>query len=260
MSHGSSSVQYYDDMARFRRPDKSADRIFLARRVNNWVKQELIRQHMAGTRFLDLGCGRGGDLHKLSKVGAKNYTGVDTSRASLAEAASRCAAMGLAYNLLEHYVFDASLPRLLRAPYDGAVSNFVVQNAASQSQLRQFFVNAETVLATGAHLIVTLPDFERLADLKRGAASPASVRVLFDARDAPLVPFESYRFEMDDAVAHSHEFAVPRDALLDAAQTLRLVEEGTFADVVARAKTVPSNTGRVGDVSALYRYAVFRKE
>lgn len=76
-------------------------RIFHLRRFNNWIKSELISEAIASCsasdqlRFLDLACGKGGDLGKISsaakRIGAKvcAYAGVDIARVSLEDLVDR---------------------------------------------------------------------------------------------------------------------------------------------------------------------------
>lgn len=76
-------------------------RIYHLRRLNNWIKSELISEAIAACsasnqlRFLDLACGKGGDLGKISvaakRIGAKvcAYAGVDIARVSLEDLIDR---------------------------------------------------------------------------------------------------------------------------------------------------------------------------
>ena len=69
-------------------------------------------------------------------------------------------------------------------------------------------------------LIITLPDFEALSEMKTNAAARGypsvvtggCVRLEFSSDDrdeSKLRPFERYSFNMTDAVAYDCEFAVP---------------------------------------------------
>jgi len=63
------------------------------RRAHNKIKRDLILEHCSGLRVLDLGCGRGGDVHKWAQARAR-VLGLDASPASVAEARARAAAAG----------------------------------------------------------------------------------------------------------------------------------------------------------------------
>ena len=139
-SHAEASVRYYDTRSSFRRPSSDKDRIRDVRRFNNHAKRVLIQRWWGATgTVLDLGCGRGGDIHKLKDAGMTSYTGVDSSRQSLLEAADRCTRASVVYRLVEHDVFCPSLSEQVRGTYDLALSNFVVQNASEPGQIVAFF-------------------------------------------------------------------------------------------------------------------------
>ncbi|KAJ1742511.1 mRNA cap guanine-N7 methyltransferase [Coemansia sp. RSA 989] len=64
------------------------------RLFNNWIKSLLIRQYaFAGSRVLDLGCGKGGDLRKWSIAGIAEYVGMDIAQVSVQQAQRRFADM-----------------------------------------------------------------------------------------------------------------------------------------------------------------------
>lgn len=80
------SNREYDGM-----PESNRGNLMVASRlVTNWVKGHLISTYARpGFDVLDLGFGRGGDLHKYIAAGVQNLTGVDISRVSLAHARKR---------------------------------------------------------------------------------------------------------------------------------------------------------------------------
>jgi len=60
------------------------------KKFHNDVKRELIKTFAGGARrLLDLGCGRGGDLHKWADAGIKHVVGVDLSPKEIEEAKRR---------------------------------------------------------------------------------------------------------------------------------------------------------------------------
>lgn len=75
-------------------------------------------------RILDVGCGRGGDLIALAKLGFGRLTGIDHNRRSIASAKRRKGARGIDWRL-------APLTALLDEPeasYDVVLSSFLVNN------------------------------------------------------------------------------------------------------------------------------------
>ncbi|KAJ2450272.1 mRNA cap guanine-N7 methyltransferase [Coemansia sp. RSA 2336] len=77
------------------------------RLFNNWVKSLLIRQYaFAGSRVLDLGCGKGGDLRKWSIAGIAEYVGMDIAQVSVQQAQRRFADMHNARFLARFFAQD----------------------------------------------------------------------------------------------------------------------------------------------------------
>ena len=58
-------------------------------RFHNWVKRQLLRFNCRAGSVLDLGCGRGGDLHKFQAAQVRYVLGIDISAASIEQARTR---------------------------------------------------------------------------------------------------------------------------------------------------------------------------
>lgn len=54
------------------------------RNAHNFLKSCLLTSYtIKGSEFLDLGCGKGGDISKIKHLNVKHYTGIDSSQSSL---------------------------------------------------------------------------------------------------------------------------------------------------------------------------------
>ena len=76
---GSTVAGHYNNMEDKGLSERNQSRILHMRNFNNWIKSYLINKHMGDVRAsvppdtrivaIDLGCGKGGDLFKWTKVG-----------------------------------------------------------------------------------------------------------------------------------------------------------------------------------------------
>ena len=119
---------------------------------------------------LDLGCGRGGDLHKWTQHRPRSYEGLDFSAASVEEARRRHAVLvssgrsGLAANFGCADLCDAiALPD---ASQDIVSSMFFFQYVfESEAVALRFFAELARVTKPGGVLVAVLPDGNRVARL-----------------------------------------------------------------------------------------------
>jgi SAM-dependent methyltransferase len=119
---------------------------------------------------LDLGCGRGGDLHKWTQYRPRSYQGLDFSETSVEEARRRHAALvssgrsGLVANFACADLCE-SIP-LPDASQDIVSSMFFMQYVfESESVAVHFFSELARVTKPGGVLAIVLPDGDRVAPL-----------------------------------------------------------------------------------------------
>lgn len=131
------------------------------RRIHNNVKRFLIKNVCRkGDRVLDVGCGRGGDLHKWKTCKVKLW-GVDPDTASIEEAKTR--AVGLSYNA-ELSVGDVTTAPV--GPFDIVCYNFSLQYIfASLELLNNSITEIRNRVRVGGVLIGVVPDSEKILSL-----------------------------------------------------------------------------------------------
>ena len=87
------AADFYNSLKRTRaQGERGQTRIYHLRRLNNWVKAEIISQACKGKEapsILDLACGKGGDLGKFIRAAPGRYVGVDIAKTSLEDAVER---------------------------------------------------------------------------------------------------------------------------------------------------------------------------
>ena len=208
-----------------------------------------------GCTLCDLGCGRGGDVHKALHAGVRSYTGVDTSPESIKEAKRRCHNMKKQIsltNFLNKDMFEDDLSFL--GNFECVVCNFALHYARSFEHINTFFRNCSSILVPGGKLAVSLPSFGTISEIKSGYISDlTNIKVTF-LYEGELKDFEEYEFSMKDAVAFNKEFAISGPSILQVACSngLDLFEKGSFSDLIAP----EDNTV---DVSKFYMYFIFQK-
>jgi len=126
------------------------------RKTHNSIKRELITSHVSGgTNVLDLGCGRGGDLHKWKTVGANVFM-IDPCEASVNDAKKRQKSLGTRYQFKVGDVLSAP-----RKEYDVVCSNFSIQYVFKNRNYMRRCLNAIVQrLRVGGKFIGCVPDSE----------------------------------------------------------------------------------------------------
>lgn len=130
-------------------PESNRGHLMVAsRNVTNWVKADLINTYARpGFDVLDLGFGRGGDIHKYCATGIRSLTGVDISHQSLQHAKGRINARStddVEVHLIEA---DMTFPLALERRADVVFCMFAMHYAfQSAPAARVFFRNARTAL------------------------------------------------------------------------------------------------------------------
>ena len=131
------------------------------RRIHNNAKRSLIKSLCRkGDKVLDVGCGRGGDLHKWKSCKVKLW-GVDPDPASIEEAKTR--AVGLVYDA-EFSVGDVTTAPV--GPFDILCYNFSLQYIfASPDLLSRSIREIRNRVEVGGVLVGVVPDSVKILEL-----------------------------------------------------------------------------------------------
>ncbi|GAA5845661.1 hypothetical protein JCM9279_006063 [Rhodotorula babjevae] len=209
---------------------------------NNWIKSVLIakfgrREGDDATpriRVLDLGCGKGGDLHKWTRAGTEEYVGIDIAAVSIAQAQQRYDTMRgqrfparfFTLDCFENPIEEVLPPHTVQRPFDIVSMQFCMHYAfETEHKVRMMLQNVARYLKPGGVFVGTIPDsknlFEHLSD-PPDPASPlvfgnAVYSVKFDERDWPEPYGHRYTFFLQDAVEEVPEYVVYWDNFVNVA-------------------------------------------
>lgn len=125
------------------------------RKFHNSIKKELILKYSKNSQVLDVGCGRGGDLHKW-KLAQAQVTMIDPDPMSVKEARERQNIIGTQFKILTGDIFSAP-----REEYDVVCYNFALQYIFKnpkyfQASMREIAKR----IKIGGKLIGCIPDSE----------------------------------------------------------------------------------------------------
>ena len=126
------------------------------RKLHNSVKRELITKHVkGGSRVLDLGCGRGGDLHKWKSVNANVYM-IDPDNESIQDAMNRQKTIGTRYEFKVGDVNGAP-----KEGFDVVCANFSIQYVfKNTSYMKRCLKAVAQRTKIGGKFIGCVPDSE----------------------------------------------------------------------------------------------------
>lgn len=229
--------------------------IIKLRKFNNIIKYMLINKFVkAGDKVLDLGCGKGGDLHKWHKSKVSQYVGIDISNESVLELIRRFQTMRSASFesvFATGDAFNTPVTELLSQfpqvefPMDMVTMQFVMHYAfSSESSIRNLLKNISQSLKVGGTFIGTIPSSDVIAE-KIKQLPPGEKKfgnsiysVTFDEPPPLDGEFENilgnmYRYYLEDAVDDVPEFVVPFEAFRALAEEydLSLVYKKKFSEL-----------------------------
>ena len=126
------------------------------RKSHNSIKRELISSHVPnGANVLDLGCGRGGDLHKWKSVNATVFM-TDPDAGSITDARKRQQTIGTNYTFKVGDILSAPNEK-----YDIICANFSIQYVfKNKSYMKRCLHGIIDRLCVGGKFIGCLPDSE----------------------------------------------------------------------------------------------------
>lgn len=175
---------HYNEREQQTRAERTESPIYALRCINNWVKSVLMRDHVAPDAqvdVLDLCGGRGGDLNKWARCGARNVTLVDLAPEEVNRARDRWRqrqqqqhkhkqqhhASTQLRTSVEFVCADAfsPMPELRDNAFDVVSCQFALHYAFGRSAAVQaLFENVSRSLKPGGVFICTFPDFDRVVN------------------------------------------------------------------------------------------------
>lgn len=238
MPEHSEVAEHYNRIPSFSRRERRASRIINIRNANNFIKAKLIQQYVdEGDAVLDLGCGKGGDLMKLSRRKIGGYRGYDIAEKSVDEAKKRAQRVGFSAHLEALDVYGTELT--LDAKVDKVMAQFSFHYAFSdRATLATALGNASRNLKGGGLFFATVPSEEVLLRRLRkygnnfgnkyykvsfaGLAphaehSSPEEGAAGGARARRLGLGTAYSFSLDEAVVGCREYIVDEEALAEEA-------------------------------------------
>ncbi|GAA5938271.1 hypothetical protein JCM3775_002933 [Rhodotorula graminis] len=209
---------------------------------NNWIKSVLIAKFgrregdtTPRIRVLDLGCGKGGDLHKWTRAGTEEYVGIDIAAVSIAQAQQRYDTMRgqrfparfFTLDCFENPIEEVLPPHAVARPFDIVSMQFCMHYAfETEAKVRMMLANVARYLKPGGVFVGTIPDsknlFEHLSDPPDPVNNPlvfgnAVYSVKFDEREWPSPYGHRYTFFLQDAVEEVPEYVVYWDNFVSVA-------------------------------------------
>ncbi|KAA1064188.1 mRNA cap guanine-N7 methyltransferase [Puccinia graminis f. sp. tritici] len=303
-SHNSISetvAQHYNMRPNLTKGARTESPIFGLRKFNNWVKsvtigkfasvessfmapllsynnhpqqqqQQYPHQHHPhpksnGTKILELGCGKGGDLAKWQNAGVRELFGFDIARVSIEQAQSRyqenCSqrfyAKFVALDCFSLPISSVLSPEELREPFHAVSLQFCMHYAfESEVKARTMMENVTKYLVTGGVMIGTIPDPDLLiqgwerCSRESNVDKPSFGNSVYQIRfPYPLSPQRSelnqvygnrYSFYLEDAVEDIPEYLVLWEPFVRLAQEygLKLVYKKGFHELFQIERANPS--------------------
>lgn len=242
------------------------------KKFHNAVKRALLQRVLSpGSRLLDLGAGRGGDVRKWADCGASFVKGLDISDAELQEAARR------AEGLRVRCVFEATEELGLRAwtdpdgPYDVVSCMFALHYFfASEAMAQMFLKHVSMNLRPGGYFVGVVPDGVRVNQAMAAGTSSREALHLRAMWHGPPQPFGSaYVCSIADTVTDkggSVEYLVYENVLVAVA-----AQAGLRPVPVTRVRgledspgvlkhLVPPYKGPLADATRLFAAFAFQKD
>lgn len=166
------------------------------KRFHNAIKRRLI-QHFAtrARRYLDVACGRGGDILKWRDAQVRHVRGIDISPNEVREARRRCERAGPCATRMEFSVCRDAADVIDPEPYDVVACMFALHYFFdTEEHANRFFQMVAINLKPGGFFVGTFPDGRRVLE----APTPGPIDLLFDG--PPRSFGSAYRCTIPDTV------------------------------------------------------------
>ncbi|CAG8443277.1 10310_t:CDS:2 [Ambispora gerdemannii] len=242
------------------KPDVGIERrneshILFLRFFNNWVKSVLIGRYAhRGMTVLDMGCGKGGDLHKWNKANIDRLVGIDLAEVSIRHARKRWEDMKgrklkAEFHAMDCFSYPLSTKIARDEEFDIISMQFCLQYSfESEKKARMALRNVTSNLKQDGFFIGTLPDanwiVKKLKNLKPDQLefgnSIYSIR--FEQKEEFPEFGHKYSFNMEEAISDCPEYLVRFSFFEQLASEygLELVYKKRFHDLYDEAKEVPA--------------------
>lgn len=249
----------YRDFAARSLAERAASHAARYGRAVNLVKAEVWRHAIDpqvgagsndGRRVLDIGCGRGGDVHKLSRLGVRLYVGVDLVAERIDEAKRRIAQLGggggggdsktvfrvFPADFLDPRTWPDQEMRSAAAQYDVVAMHFCLHYfLRSAEDVDAWMAHVARWLAPGGRWVVTCVDSARLWALV-GSGKPWTANRLASAHLLPAGQQDGrwlkYHFRLPGSVDADEAFVdVPWVSGIAARHGLRLYHQAPLSAV-----------------------------
>ncbi|ODQ65547.1 hypothetical protein NADFUDRAFT_82589 [Nadsonia fulvescens var. elongata DSM 6958] len=207
--------------------------IILLRYFNNFIKYVLIKNNSQPyQRILDLGCGKGGDIHKWENAGVSRFVGIDIAEVSIKQAIQRFKVRNRRFSasFFAGDAFGTSIQHLIDPrdlPFDVVSLQFCMHYAfESEAKVRQMLSNVSNCLKRDGRFIGTIPNSDFIIDhlskiptdepVKKFGNSIYSVTWQSDTLPQDGIfepPFgHKYLYYLKEAVDNVPEYVVPFEA------------------------------------------------
>lgn len=282
-------AQHYNSRPNLTKGARTESPIFGLRKLNNWIKSVIIGKFasvesntigpllrsqtnnsiygkMIGTKILELGCGKGGDLAKWQNAGVRELYGFDIARVSVEQAQSRymqgCQkkfyAKFVALDCFALPIASVLSPEELREPFHAVSLQFCMHYAfESEAKVRTMMENVSNFLIQGGVMIGTIPDPDLLLQNWERCSNDSNqdeptfgnsvYQITFPYRLTPdkqidQVYSNRYSFYLQDAVENVPEYLVLWEPFVEMAREygLRLIYKQGFHEIVENEKFEPN--------------------
>ncbi|CAO1617892.1 unnamed protein product [Sympodiomycopsis kandeliae] len=246
--HENEVARHYNNRQEVGLQQRNYSPILPLKNFNNWAKSVLIGQFgRRGTKVMDMGGGKGGDLQKWDKLGIRELVLADIAATSVEQAEKRYHERKFRFQA-SFYALDCFgqtlgevLPASILSPsFDMVSLQFCMHYGWSTLQKARLVIeNVSRYLAPGGMFIGTIPDSDEL--YKRRDALPEDefefgndmYHVRFDQKEKRKPFGDRYTFFLDDAVEDVPEYVVDWDQFESLASEygLSLVYKGSMSKV-----------------------------
>ncbi|OAG30012.1 mRNA (guanine-N7-)-methyltransferase [Nematocida displodere] len=219
-------AKHYNEIAPVTLSERQSSKIISVRELNNFIKAMLIKKYVKkNDAVLDLGCGKGGDLTKLSFQEISRYYGCDIASKSLEEALNRSLYRKFKANFICCNFTTEKI--VLEEQVDLVMSQFSFHYAFSTKQsLKNALKNVSTNLKQNGLFLITIPSEDVIVRRsQRGGSSFGNTMYKIETT-SPLAKKsfgQSYNFYLNEAINGCEEYLASLEVLIEHGKKYGLV-------------------------------------
>ena len=248
------------------------------RKFHNEIKSIVISKYSSlhnNPRLLDIGCGRGGDIHKWRNNNISEAIGIDINRSYVKQAISRLKSLNNFHNFKFYYTHSNMIYSKFfesrQIPYTNCFEIITCMFAfhyfcATQASLQEILSQVSNSLVKNGHFIIICPSGDKIHELfesKQTDEIKTSMMYIKKNYTTPNYIGDSIDFMLSGTLYFgetmlSSEYLVFKDVLINAASkyNLKLKENSSFADYFSHMHKMNQDTK---DASFLNSIFVFQK-